>query len=383
MQKIQVGIVGCGYWGPNLIRNFSACPATEVAAVCDASPARLEAVQKNNRHLQGVASLDALLELPIDAVAIATPVSTHFPLAARCLQAGKHVLVEKPLAATATEAQTLIELAADHDRVLMVDHTYLYSNAVRRIKEIVENDELGELYYVDSVRINLGLFQRDINVVWDLAPHDLSIVEHVLGYEARSISAWGCTHANPDIEDVAYVNVDYGERMMANFHVNWLSPVKVRQMIFAGARKSLIFNELNTSEPIKIYDRGIELGQDEAERHKMLVSYRSGDIWSPNIEPGEPLQAVVREFADCIRDGAAPLSDGHLGLRVVRLLESATRSIRAQGGRVVLNYRTPVNGNGHARTSRSDQLHSYVAGRASGQEREHSLLREPVRLPDR
>src|SRR5437870_4630285 len=383
MQKIQVGIVGCGYWGPNLIRNFSACPATDVAAVCDASPSRLEAVQKSNRHLHGVASVDALLELPIDAVAIATPVSTHFSLAARCLQAGKHVLVEKPLASTATEAQTLIELAASHERVLMVDHTYLYSNAVRRIKEIVDNDELGELYYVDSVRINLGLFQRDINVVWDLAPHDLSIVEHVLGYEARSISAWGCTHANPDIEDVAYVNVDYGERMMANFHVNWLSPVKVRQMIFAGARKSLIFNELNTTEPIKIYDRGIELGQDAAERHRLLVSYRSGDIWSPNIEPGEPLQAVVCEFADSIRDGVAPLSNGHLGLRVVRLLESATRSIRAQGGRVVINHRTPVNGNGHARTSRSDQLHSYVAGRTPRQEREHSLLREPIRLPDR
>jgi predicted dehydrogenase len=219
----------------------------------------------------------------------------------------------------------------------MVDHTYLFSNAVRRIKELLEYGELGDLYYVDSVRINLGLFQRDINVVWDLAPHDLSIVDHLIGGEARSISAWGCAHADPAIEDMAYVNVDYGEQLMASFHVNWLSPVKVRQMIFAGSRKSLIFNELNTTEPLKVYDRGIELGEgSEEERRRLMVSYRSGDVWSPHIEPGEALQAVAAHFAECARDGKQPLSDGRLGLRVVRLLESATRSIRAQGGRVVL-----------------------------------------------
>ena len=188
----------------------------------------------------------------------------------------------------------------------MVDHTYLFSNAVRRIKDLIESGELGDLYYVDSVRINLGLFQHDINVVWDLAPHDLSIVDYVLGREARSISAWGCAHADPDIEDIAYVNVDYDDRMLANFHVNWLSPVKVRQMIFAGSRKSLIFNELNTTEPIKVYDRGIELGEGADDRHKLLISYRSGDVWSPHIEPGEPLQAVVSHFAECIRDEADP-----------------------------------------------------------------------------
>jgi predicted dehydrogenase len=380
MAKIPVGIVGCGYWGPNLIRNFSSCPATEVVAVCDASPARLAAVQHSHPQISGVASLDQLLDLPIEAVAIATPVSTHFPLAARCLEAGKHVLVEKPLAATVHEAQKLIDLAAAHQRVLMVDHTYLFSSAIQRIKELIEYDELGELYYVDSIRINLGLFQRDINVIWDLAPHDLAIVDHVLGYTPRSISAWGCAHANPDIEDIAYVNVDYGERMSANFHVNWLSPVKVRQMIFAGARKSLIFNELNTAEPIKVYDRGIELGQDVAERHKLLVSYRSGDVWSPHIEPGEPLQGAVSHFARCIREGdTAPVSDGRLGLRVVRLLEAATRSIRAQGGRVVVGPHTLSNGNGngngHARTSGSSQLPAHRAERAPGQEREHSLLR--------
>jgi predicted dehydrogenase len=353
MKKLSVGVIGCGYWGPNLIRNFAACPLTEVAAVCDANPARLEAVGKTCGHAKLVASLDQLLELPLDAVAIATPVSTHYPLATRCLEAGLHVLVEKPLAASANEAQALVTLAARQGRVLMVDHTYLFSPAVRRIKALVESGELGELYYVDSVRINLGLFQRDVNVIWDLAPHDLSIVAYVLGHEARSISAWGCGHADPDIEDLAYVNVDYGDRLMASFHVNWLSPVKVRQMIFGGCRKSLIFNELNPTEPIKVYDKGIEFGTSEEERHKRMVNYRSGDVWSPHVEPGEPLQAMARHFAECVLEGRTPVSDGPLGLRVVRMLEAATRSIRAQGGRVVLTDGSYAKGGAYARAGRS------------------------------
>ena len=383
MKKIAVGIIGCGYWGPNLIRNFSSCPQTEVAAVYDASPARLEALGRTHGHLKLVSALDQFLELPLQAVAIATPVSTHFSLAVQCLEAGLHVLVEKPLAATVKEAQGLIELARRQRRVLMVDHTYLFSNPVAKIKELVEHGELGELYYVDSIRINLGLFQRDVNVIWDLAPHDLSIVDHVLGNEARSISAWGCAHTDAGTEDIAYVNVDYGDQMLANFHVNWLSPVKVRQMIFAGARKSLIFNELNTTEPIKVYDRGIELGESAEERHKLLVGYRSGDIWSPHVEAGEALQGVVSHFAQCIREEKAPLSDGQLGLRVVRLLEAATRSIRAQGGRVVLSNGAYANGVDDLRTGRPGQLPPHFAGRPAGQERGHSLLREPVRMHDR
>jgi predicted dehydrogenase len=379
--KLSVGVLGCGYWGPNLIRNFSACPLTQVTAVCDANPERLAAVARKHGDLRQTRSLDELLEQPIDAVAIATPVSTHFALAERCLEAGKHVLVEKPLAANAAEGQYLVDLAARRGLTLMVDHTYLFSNAIRRIKELVEHDELGELYYVDSVRINLGLFQNDVNVIWDLAPHDLAIADHVLGYPARSISAWGCAHANPGIEDVAYVNVDYGDQMMANFHVNWLSPVKVRQIIFAGARKSLIFNELNTTEPIKVYDRGIELGEGAEQRQKLMVNYRTGDVWSPHVAPGEPLQAMVAHFARCVRGEEEPISGGHLGLRVVRLLEAATRSIRAQGGRVVFSNGAPVNGNGHARAQRSEQRHPYLPGRPAGEERGDSLLREPVRVP--
>jgi predicted dehydrogenase len=380
MDRIKVGIVGCGYWGPNLIRNFSSCALTEVVAVCDASPARLEAVGRSHSHLIRVASLDELIALQLDAVAIATPVSTHYPLAERCLQEGLHVLVEKPLASTVPEARSLVELAAQHRRVLMVDHTYLFSNAVRRIKEIVEAGELGELYYVDSVRINLGLFQRDINVVWDLAPHDLSIVDHVLGREPRSISAWGCAHADPNIEDMAYVNIDYDDRLLANFHVNWLSPVKIRQMIFAGSRKSLIFNELNTTEPIKIYESGIDLDDHKTadERRKWMINYRSGDIHSPRVEPGEPLQAVVRQFAECIREEKLPLSDGMLGLRVVRLLEAATRSLRAQGGRVVLSNGSNgaySNGFADSRANGSGQLHPDRTGRPAGQKRRSVRVR--------
>jgi len=377
MNSIKIGIVGCGYWGPNLIRNFASCPQTEVIAVCDSNPARLEVIGRSFSHLTQVGSLDELLALRLDAVAIATPVSTHYPLAERCLNAGLHVLVEKPLASSVPQARALIELAARNHRVLMVDHTYLFSNAVRRIKEIVDAGELGELYYVDSVRINLGLFQHDINVIWDLAPHDLSIVDHVLGREPRSISSWGCAHADPNVEDMAYVNVDYDDRLLANFHVNWLSPVKIRQMIFAGSRKSLIFNELNATEPIKIYDRGIDLGEGPDDRRKFLVNYRSGDVWSPHIEPGEPLQAVVCHFAECIREEKSPLSDGWLGLRVVQLLEAATRSLRAQGGRIVLSngsHGAFTSGFADSRANGSSQLHPDRAQRPAGKKR------RPVRV---
>jgi predicted dehydrogenase len=379
MTKSRVGIIGYGYWGPNLLRNFTACPHTEVLAVCDASPARRAAVSRAYPGLATVASVNELLELPIDAAAVATPVSTHFPITMQCLEAGKDVLVEKPLAGTVREAQALTDRAAKLGRVLMVDHTYLFNNAVRRMKQLVDSGELGDLHYVDSVRINLGLFQNDVNVIWDLTPHDLSIVEHLLGVPARSISAWGCAHADPGIEDIAYVNVDYGDRLMANFHVNWLSPVKVRQMIVAGSKKSLIFNELNPSEPLKVYDRGIDIS--ESEETRLRVGYRTGDMWSPHIEPGEALQAVVSHFAECIRERVEPLSDGRMGVRVVRLLEAATRSIRAQGGRLVLSAGL---GSSHAdegaRAIRSGDLRPSLVNGAVGAGCGHPLLREPVRL---
>lgn len=359
--KIAIGIVGYGYWGPNLVRNFMGCPSTELVAVCDARAERLSVLQQTCPGVKCLTTVDELLDLPIQAVAIATPVSTHFELARRCLEAGKHVLVEKPLTATVAEGKALVELAERVGRILMVDHTYLFSPAVQRIKALVDNGELGDLYYVDSVRINLGLFQHDINVIWDLAPHDLAIVDHVLDCMPRSISAWGCAHARPEIEDMAYVNVDYGDHLLANFHVNWLSPVKVRQMIFAGSRRSLIFNELNSAEPIKVYDRGIEINGDIEERRQVQIGYRSGDVWSPHIEPRESLQGVVSHLAECIQSGQAPLSDGRLGLRVVRLLEAATRSIRAQGGRVVLPYEHTINGYAKQRANARNELLTHRA----------------------
>jgi predicted dehydrogenase len=374
MERLRVGIIGCGYWGPNLVRNFTACPMTEVVAVCDANPVRLTAFGQTHSHLKLAGSLDELLEVPLDAVAIATPVSTHFAIAERCLEAGLHVLVEKPLASNVLEAKALIDLAERHKRVLMVDHTYLFNNAVRKIKELIEYGELGELYYIDSIRINLGLFQHDINVVWDLAPHDLSIADYVVDFEARSISAWGCSHTNRGTEDIAYVNVDYGDQMLANFHVNWLSPVKIRQMIFAGSRKSVVFNELNTTEPVKVYDRGIELGEGAEGRHKLLVGYRTGDVWSPHIEAGEALQGMVTHFAECIREGKTPLSDGRMGLRMTRLLEAANRSIRAQGGRVVLSHGANSHVNGDSSAIGPLERDQDRAGRTPRPRRDFSLL---------
>jgi predicted dehydrogenase len=367
MSRIPVGIIGAGYWGPNLIRNFTSCPLTEVAAVCDANPQRLEAVGRGNPHLKLVPSIDQLLEISgLKAVAIATPVSTHFPIAKRCLEAGLDVMVEKPLTSTVQEAQALVTLAGKLGRLLMVDHTYLFSNPIRLIKKLIAAGELGDLYYIDSTRINLGLFQHDVNVIWDLAPHDFSIVDHMIGEPARSISAWGCAHANPDIEDIAYVNIDYGDSMMATVHVNWLSPVKVRQIIFAGSKKSIIFNEMNTTEPVKVYGRGINVTEGEANaaelKRKLQVGYRTGDVWSPHVEPGEALQAAVTHFAECVRDRATPISDGELGLRVVKSLESATRSIRAQGGRVILS--NGQHGNGSANATGNGKSHANIASDA-------------------
>jgi len=336
-RRLQVAIVGCGYWGPNLIRNFSSAPTTEVAMICDRDPQRLERVSGLCPQAERVEDFrEALADPNIDAVAIATPVGTHALLASAALEAGKHVLIEKPLAASTREAEHLVALAAKLGLTLMVDHTFIYSPAIRKIKELVQSGELGEIYYVDSVRINLGLFQEDVNVIWDLAPHDLSIVDYILDREPRSLTAMGTCHAGRDIEDVAYLNLDYGDNLIASFHVNWLSPVKVRNMIVAGSKKSLVYNDLNFAEPIKVYDRGISVAETAEARHGVLISYRTGDIWSPHLEQQEPLQNVVRHFAHCIATKTTPLTDGVAGLRVVRILEAAQRSIKAQGGRLIM-----------------------------------------------
>jgi predicted dehydrogenase len=336
---IHVAVIGAGYWGPNLIRNFAACPEMKLVAVCDKDAKRLGKVLVGYPGVDAVDSPEALLARDdVDAVAIATPVGTHAPLALAALRAGKHVLVEKPLAACSRDAEAMVNTAKEVGRVLMVDHTFIYSGPVRKIKEIVDSGDLGEIFYVDSVRINLGLFQHDVNVVWDLAPHDLSIMDYLIGRLPKSLSAFGTSHADSDsgIEDVAYLNLDFGDGLLASFHVNWLSPVKIRHFLVGGSRKGLVYNDLSPDEKIKVYDRGITVSQDTEARRGMLIGYRTGDVWSPRIANQEPLQAMVCHFAECIRDGKIPLTDGEAGLRVVRILEAAQRSIKAQGGRITL-----------------------------------------------
>jgi predicted dehydrogenase len=336
-EPLAVAIVGCGYWGPNLIRNFNTCPDTLVAAICDVDRRRLQRAHALAPDAALWSDYERVLsDKRIQAVVLATPPASHAKLAGGALEAGKHVLVEKPLATSVRDAEALVQLAEYRNRVLMVDHTFLFSPAMRKMKQIVDSGELGQIYYIDSVRINLGLFQRDVNVLWDLAPHDLSIVDFLIGRPPESLIAFGACHAAPGIEDVCYVNLDFGDSLLASLHVNWLSPVKVRHLIIGGSKKSIVYNDLNHSEQIKVYDRGIVVAEDVEARRGVLISYRTGDVWSPHLEPEEPLQNVVRQFASCIRTGAKPISDGRVGLRIVRILETAQRSIKSQGARVTL-----------------------------------------------
>jgi predicted dehydrogenase len=273
----------------------------------------------------------------VDAVAIATPVHTHYMLARAALQAGKHVLVEKPLVDQVALAENLVEQARRCGRLLMVDHTFVYTGAVRHLKKLYDDGWLGNLWYIDSVRINLGLFQHDSNVVWDLAPHDLSIVMHLLGKDPVTVQATGACHTGNHVEDVAYLTLDFGNQLIAHFHVNWLSPVKVRHMIFGGSDRMVIYNDLEPSEKLRIYDRGIEVKADNREGiYNLLVNYRSGDMWVPALDSTEALQVEIGHFLDCIERGEQPITDGEVGLRVVRILEAAQMSIKAGGKRVAL-----------------------------------------------
>ena len=327
---LRVLVVGYGYWGPNLVRNVVHCPSMKAVGICDRDSSRLARARHIFPFVPTFTDLDAALETPADAVIIATPASSHHPIAVRCLDAGKHLLIEKPLTRTAAEGRDILERAERAGRVLMVDHTFVYSPAIRRIKQLIDAGELGEIHYVDSVRINLGLVQRDINVIWDLAPHDLSIIDHVLGQWPARVSAFGKAHVN-DQHDVALITLDYGERLLACIHVNWLSPVKIRQLVIGGSRKSVVLNDLEPTEKLRVYDRRIERTTDPEDKHRVLFDYRLGDIWSPHVGTEEPLQAMVQHFAECILKGQRPVTDGHAGLRVLELLEATDRSL-AQGG---------------------------------------------------
>jgi len=285
---------------------------------------------------------DLLADPSVDAVAVATPVSTHFDLAMAALRAGKHVLVEKPMTANSEQSLVLIDEADRRGLVLMVDHTFVYTNAVAKIRELTQGGDLGEIYYYDSVRINLGLFQHDVNVLWDLAVHDLSIMDYVLGQTPVSVSATGLAHVAGQPENIAYMTMFFDGRLIAHVHVNWLAPVKVRRTLLGGSRRMIVFDDLEASEKIKVYDRGISVNPSPENVYQMLVGYRAGDMWAPQLDLAEALQTEARHFIECIDKGKTPTTDGHAGLRVVRLLEAATRSMARQGALVPIGASTSV-----------------------------------------
>lgn len=329
---LRIAVVGYGYWGPNLVRNFAEIPNACVTAVADLKQDRLDLVKRRYPSVEATTDLQGLLNHPqVDAVAIATPVCTHFPLALAALQAGKHVLIEKPMTATAADALRLIDEAQRRKLVLMVDHTFVYTGAVRRIRQLIDEGSLGEVYYYDSTRINLGLFQYDVDVIWDLAVHDLSIMDYIFPAPPVEISATGCKHVNGATEDIAYVTALYNGPLIAHLNVNWLSPVKVRRTLIGGSKQMIVYDDIETSEKLKIYNKGVCVNNGQEARHKLLVSYRSGDMYSPHVDLTEALHTMALHFISCIRDGAVPITDGHAGLRVVRALEAATRSMRNHG----------------------------------------------------
>ena len=329
---IRVGVVGYGYWGPNLVRNFSDVADCVVAAVCDRSPERRALAGRRHPSVATMADAEELIRDPgVDAIIIATPVSSHFELAMRALAAGKHVWVEKPLTLNASQASRLVEQADRVGRTLLVDHTFAYTPAVRKIRELVNSDALGQIYYYDSVRVNLGLFQHDVDVIWDLAVHDLSIIDYVLPERPRAVSATGMAHVPGEPENIAYITLFFESSLIAHVHVNWLAPLKVRRTLIGGSRKMIVYDDLEASEKIKVYDKGLTMRQGADDVYQMLVGYRSGDMWSPQLEIAEALHTEARHFVDCIERGATPLTDGRSGLRVVQILEAASRSMRERG----------------------------------------------------
>lgn len=334
--SLKIGIVGYGYWGPNLVRNFTATDDCQVAAVCDMSRDRLAQVTKLYPAVALFEDFDEFLNSGLDAVAISTPVQSHFPLALKALKAGKHVLVEKPMAETADQARQLIEEAEKRGLTLMVDHTFVYTGAVRKIRELYSSGELGDVQYFDSTRLNLGLYQHDVDVIWDLAVHDLSILDYVLDEAPTTVSAVGTAHVQGMPEDMAYLTLFYASGLMAHISVNWLSPVKVRRTVLGGTKKMVVWDDLEPSEKIKVYDTGITVTDDPEKIYDMIVGYRVGDMWAPKVPMLEALAIEAKHFVECIRDGAIPETPGSIGLRVVEILEAASKSMKNRGRPVEL-----------------------------------------------
>jgi predicted dehydrogenase len=332
---VRFGVIGYGYWGPNVVRNLSQLDGSEVVAVCDKSPTARKRVQKAHPNVR-VASecADLTTAADIDAIAVVTPVWTHYELAKAALLNGKHVFVEKPLTSNTAQAEELINLAEQKNLKIMVDHTFLFTGAVKKIGQLLDDGALGKLYYYDSTRVNLGLFQHDVNVIWDLAPHDLSIIDHLIKETPEAVVATGQTHLNGH-EDIAFITVYFPNKIIAHINVNWLSPVKVRTTLIGGEKKMLVWNDLEADEKIKIYDKGVHITTRQG-LYNLLVNYRSGDMWSPQLEQVEALREELNYFVDCIANNHNPKNDGAAGLRVVKMLEAATESLKKRGALVYL-----------------------------------------------
>jgi predicted dehydrogenase len=328
--ELSVGVIGYGYWGPNVVRNLHRLESCQVAAICDGNPVALQRARKVYPGLElTMNSSELLTSTQIDAVAVVTPVWTHFELAKSALQNGKHVFVEKPFTSTLQQAEELIELADRNKLKIMVDHTFLFTGAVRKIRQLVDDGTLGDIYYYDSTRVNLGLFQHDVNVVWDLAPHDLSIMDYIIREKPEAVVATGGKHVN-GLADVAFITVYFSCNVIAHVNVNWLSPVKVRTTLIGGEKKMLVWNDLEADEKIKVYDKGVQITNGKGV-YELLVSYRSGDVWAPRVEQTEALKVELEYFIDCVLNDRTPINDGPAGLRVVKILEAADRSLMERG----------------------------------------------------
>jgi|SRR5579875_1442569 len=340
---IRLGVIGYGYWGPNLVRNFRECTATQVLAIADLNEERLSVARRAHPGVTLTMNYKDLLQsTKIDAIAISTPVSSHYSLAMEALRAGKHVFVEKPMTASSEQALRLIEEAEHRRLVLMVDHTFVYTGAVRKIRELIEQGSIGDVYYYDSTRVNLGLFQHDIDVIWDLAVHDLSIMEFILPEFPVAVSATGIGHVKGAAENIAYVTLFYDSSLIAHLNVNWLSPVKVRRTLIGGSRQMIVYDDMETSEKVKLYDKGITLEKSEESLYKMLVGYRSGDMYCPQLDVTEALRVEAAHFADCVEEAKTPITDGFAGLRVVSVLEAATQSMKDRGRSATLKANAPM-----------------------------------------
>jgi predicted dehydrogenase len=329
---IRIGVIGYGYWGPNLVRNFAEMGRAEIAAVSDLDPKKLELVSRRFPAVKTTTDYQDLLRDPkIDAIAVATPVNTHFELGMAALKAGKHLWLEKPMTETSLQARKLVDEAEKRKLVLHVDHTFIYTGAVKKMKELVDADELGKVLYYDSTRVNLGLFQRDVSVISDLAVHDFSILDHLLGEQPEAVSAGGINHFPGTPENLAYITMFYGSGAIAHVNVSWLAPVKIRNVLVGGAKKMFVYNDLEPSEKLKVYDKGVSFTDDPAQIYQMRVGYRTGDMWAPKLDESEALKVESEHFLNCIEKKQTSLTDGRLGLRVIEVLEAATSSMKARG----------------------------------------------------